>query len=244
MQEFTKLLIDIVSNMDDIKFSEIKKFASTLEAQKHKTISFLKAEIKTIEEYSSKFLQLAINHKITKTEKTIIKTVGNISISCPLLNNPLDAIKHPHVPCCVVDVQHWFFISFPELNQVLPVHDNFTMFQSHQTNNFLKLDENIFKQDLYSNLKYSTYAVFPYTAETYKKLQLLPKKEWDDVLHQLTISTINSKSALPLKSTTFLLENIKKTSHKDMYLHWSVLVQQYFILYLYKQVAGPAHLSI
>jgi hypothetical protein len=207
MQDFTKKLVDIVENMDQKTMGEIKLFAATLELQKQKTISALRDEIRVIEQATQKFLQQATQLKMKNIGGTAIRTVGNVTFSCPLITDAYEANHYPYKPCCISSVPDWYFIAFPHLKQILPVtHVTEPLLGKFTGSEFTKLDENQFTKKFYDSLHNTKFAVVPFTANCWKKLMLIDKSKWSLVLHQMRICY--RRDLLPISTTTFLAEKI------------------------------------
>lgn len=242
MLPFTKQLINYVEDIDNKKFIDVKTFATTLEKNKTEAIENLRNEIHLIEENSRKFIEI-ITHRIKTVPGFVFRTIGNITFSCPIIQEPHQAVNHPYKPCCINGVNDWYFIAFPELRQILPVTNVESLLISLKDLRFTKLDENMFSRN-YESLKLTNFAVFPFTANMWERLQRCEKKEWPEILHQMRINKFNERNIFPLNTTLFLRENAMKAKPSEMASQWALFVQLYFVLFLFAKVAPESHLSI
>jgi hypothetical protein len=243
MLPFTKNLIDMTENINSKTMGEVKQFAATIDAEKNKTVEALREEIRLIEQNTQKFLVAATSLKVKQTEKSVIKTIGNVTIMCPLIAEAYEANYYPHRPCCIAGVEDWYFIAFPHLRQVLPVtFIKDPLLGPFSGTAFTRLDENMFTKKFYESLGGTNFAVIPFTVDCWKKMMMVDKKKWSTVLHQMNVC--HRRNLLAIDSTTFLAENAKRVKPCEMAPQWSLMVQLYFLLYLFAKEAPDEHFCL
>ena len=118
--DLAKKIENTIKEMSNMKFGDVLNFAKNL----HNSVN---AEIIKLEKkiFELRSLQRAFESKFLDKNymnKTTVKCqVGGIDFMCPVIDNYTDAVAYPHQPCVIQNVSYWYFIAFPELNQILPV---------------------------------------------------------------------------------------------------------------------------
>ena len=249
--EFTQKLEVITNNLIELPFKDVIDFAKNLDKNVEQAKTDLLEEKKKIDMTLNslqtnyyKFTEL-FNHPSGKTKKneninTIIKNIGGSNIKFPCIKKIQETLNYAGIPCCFKELPGWFFINFPTLNQTLPVKSSFHLFSNPQ-NICSKINFNLFKDVSLNDLD-TDFAIIPFTSDTWNKFEEIPVSKWDIYLQQLNLDNYILKK-LPIYETTGMSEIAKTINFEQMGLQWSLFVQLYFLLYIFKQVAPTEHFS-
>lgn len=248
---FTQKLEDIVNNLAELPFKEVIEFAKNLDKNVEKAKVDLIEEKKKIDislnklqNNYRKFTELFTHPsgKSIKNENTniIVRSIGGNNIKFPCISKIYETKNYAGIPCCFKELPGWFFINFPTLNQILPVKSSFSLFSNSQ-NICSKINFNLFKDIPLDDLD-TDFAIIPFTSETWCKFEELPINKWDNYLQQLNLDYYVLKK-IPIYETTGMTEIAKTINLEQMGTQWSLFVQLYFLLYIFKQVAPKEHFS-
>ena len=173
--------------------------------------------------------------------------VGNIKLDCYVIEDYKDTLKYPYKPCIFKNVPGWFFIAFPELGQILPVSNIESILDYRKDLKNTKIHYGLFKKNPIESTAQSDYAVIPYTSDTWDLFTKQNKNHWAKYMRQLNICqlSISNKLAqkIPVFSTVGLAEIAKNITPEDMATEWSLFVQLYFMLYLFRLTADKSHFT-
>lgn len=246
-------LTNIVNNMEDLPYGEIIKFATEIDKKICEEIRQREDEIDQLKKNYHIFMnKYTVNkpQKITvkESQSIVSRTIGGIIINCPVITNYRDAIKYPYKPCCMVDVEDWYFIAFPEIGQILPVTHIDDMFNYKQCAQYTRINFNLFNNIDPFLLANSQFAVFPFTKSTWDIFNKIDRKKWVDYLRQINICKITQNTThgqyFAVNSTEGLSDIVEDIKPEQMALQWGAFAQMYFILYLFKIKAGKEHFTI
>lgn len=195
-----------------------------------------------------------------KKDNSIMRTIGGKNIKFPLIKKISDTRKFSGIPCCFKEVPGWFFIDFPTLNQILPVKASFSLFLSHLSSrsdersernersekynegtDCSKLNYNLFKNIPLDQLN-TDFAIIPFTAETWRKFEDIPLSKWNNYLQQMNLNHYCLKK-LPIYETVGMTDIAKTILPEQMGTEWSLFVQLYFLLYIFRYTAKPEHFT-
>lgn len=249
--QFTQLLEETTTNLINMPYKDVIDFAKHIDKNVEKAKAELLEEKKKIDalldklqKNYTKFGELFSHPSkvMVPTENSIIRTVGGKNIKFPLIKKINDTRKYSGIPCCFKEVPGWFFIDFPTLNQILPVKASFSFFSSYtEEMECSKINYNLFKNMPLDQLN-TDFAIIPFTAETWKKFENVPLTKWDNYLQQLNINSYSLKK-LFIYETTGMAEVAKTILPEQMGIEWSLFVQLYFLLYIFRHTAKTDHFT-
>lgn len=252
--EFLKKLKNFVDNINTLPYGEVTNFATTIDNDVNNVVEELENMIQEIKLNYRKFGELFTIPKTIKYSNIISKNqtlninVNGVFVECFIISDYKDTLEHPHKLCIFRNVPNWFFIAFPELGQILPVHEVNGILEYRTDLKNTKIHYGLFKEVPLDSMCNSDYAVFPYNKDTWRQFQQQNKNNWSKYLRQLNICqlSVSNKYAqkIPIYSTNCISEIAKKTVPEDMATEWSLFVQLYFMLYLFRQKADSKHFSI
>jgi hypothetical protein len=229
-------------SLNEIPYGELSDFVLNMKRNVDTEINKLK---NLIHELNVKSEQLSLNilkKNIIVQKKQVfekcVQTVGGVAFECIIINEISDACRYPHQPCCFRDVPQWFFFSFPEFNQILPVK-HIPEFLILQDNKYTKLHYGILEEMPFEQIINSDFACFPFNTKTWNYFNKIPKSKWNLILTQMHVHV--SKKTYPITSTNNLCENVKKIKPKNMPVMWAMFIQTYFILFLFRKCADLEH---
>lgn len=247
-----ELLNDLIkynNSINELPYGEVIKFAENLSERYNDEINKLSKLINDINKnykiFGEKFSIPKKKKYIKKSHITTDINISGIKIKCPVIYDYKDTLKYPHRPCVFLNVHEWFFIAFPELGQILPVSCVKSIFEYTLSTKNTKIHYGLFNDMPLDSIKNSGFASFPFNAATWETFNKCDKSSWSKYLSQLSINQIsinNPKSQkIPLFSTTGPMNNI---TPENMAIEWSLFVQLYFILYIFRQQASSEHFTL
>lgn len=243
--EFDAQLKYISENMNAVPYGEVMDFMQNAEknyTQFMKSLDEHQKELKRRKRETEALYSSFFKKELKKDHTRFINLYG-FELEFPLIQYIDETKKHPNIPCIFLEVPDWFFIYFPTLKQILPVTYVNDLFCQPEENVRTLIHNGLFGNDLIEFLG-KNYAVFPFTKETWKKLETVPKKKWADVLQQMIIKPMNNHykntQHMQYYSMDQLPKIITQLKPKDLALNWSLFVQYYFLMYVYAAV-GPKH---
>ncbi len=254
--DFSSKLKYFIDNIKTLPYGDIISFSKSLKTDMIKEEQKLlkqKEQIETQLEINKlnylKFGELFVNPNATKpkTEQQVytVKQIGGVDVKFPLIKSINDTKKYNNIPCVISDVHNWFFIYFSELNQTLPVK-NYIQILTPQvdTNTCTRMHYGLFKNIPIEELG-DSFAVIPFNSETWSKFKNIPYAKWENYLNQLNILPLNITNKysqkIPIYTTVGLYEIANTLKPEDMVVQWSLFVQLYMLLYIFKQCAGKEH---
>jgi len=248
MQNFSNKLEYIVNNIKTLPYGEIIEFAKTAKQNLIIEQNKLEMQIEINKTNFNKFIELIKepNQQKTKNPINIIKLIGGVNIELPLITNILETKKYPGIPCAFAEISEWSFIYFPQLNQILPVHNIIQILTPFSKNTCTKLHYGLFKDIAIEHLN-DSFAIIPFTQQTWAKFTKIPLNNWENYLNQLNIGPLNLKNTysqkIPIYTTTGLVDIAKTLKPEDMAVQWSLFVQLYMLLYLFKHASSKEHFT-
>lgn len=245
------------SNLDTLPYGEVIEFAQKIDGEVAAELQRLETRTEEIRKQYRLFGErFTIPSKQKKSyveavsqDQTTQLLIGGVKIECHIIEDYKDALRHPHKICIFKSVPNWYFIAFPELGQILPVSNIENLLHYDKDLRGTKLHYGLNKADPLETMAGSDFAVVPFTKSSWEVFNKTAKKNWSKYLHQLSIRqlSVSNKSSqrIPLHSTTGLLETVAKLKPDDMATEWSLFVQLYFILFLFRNSgAGNEHFTL
>lgn len=239
--EFAGKLDYIVKNMSNLTFGEVKEFASTLDKNVEESKKEITKQLDLLQMNYKKFTEIYIStKKNTENKKNfIIKEIGGVEIKFPLIKTVKETKNYSGIPCALEGIKNWLFIDFPTLNQILPVKSSFSF--SDSSNLHTKINYEIFKKIPLDQLN-TDFAIIPFTADTWQRFEEIPYNKWENYLNQLNLDW-KCMQKLPISETTGMVDIAKTISPEQMAIEWSLFVQLYFLLYIFRFTGEKKHFT-
>jgi len=249
--DFLKEFNNFNNNFNEMPYKSVSEFRVKIESNYKNYVNLMKSNLLQIEkEYDSykKNFQTTYSEVVAlppkNTSNIIIKKINDIEVQCYIIENYKDALKYPYQPCIFAEVENWYIFAFPELGQILPVTNIENLFEYRNNNKYSKLHYNVFTDVSLTTLQDSDYAVFPYTKIAWEKFSKINKKHWNKILRQHTISSIKlNNNLIPLYTNNCINEISKNITPDKLSTEWSLFVQLYFILFLFRKCAKVENFS-
>ncbi len=248
--EFLSELKKINSSIKDLPYGEVVNFAQNVSKRVEKEISELNNTIEEIKKNYIKFGELftAPTTQIPSQLKIMKINVGGVCIECPVIEEYKDTLKYPYKPCVFSNVGGWFFIAFPELGQILPVSEVEGILEYKQDLKYTKIHYALYKKMPMETTLNSDFAVYPHNKQTWELFNKINKNSWSKYLKQVKICQLSASNKLtqriPIYSTKMIGEISTMTEPESMGVEWSLFVQLYFLLYVFRQKAKHEHFTI
>jgi len=223
-----------IDNVDNLSFTEVSRFSATLDARVNEHIA-------AVRKLQTEFRQ-RIGQKKNSERNCVQRVIGGLHLEFPLIATPEETRDHPNEPCALEGVNNWLFIFFQQLDQIIPVRESFSFFTQTQSSHCTKINYGLFKDIPLEHFSPS-FAAIPFTSATWRKFQSLPTHKWENYLHQLNIDWRASQK-LPLRETVGMKEIARTLTPEAMAPQWSLFVQLYFVLYLFRRAGSPEHFCL